>query len=347
MKPCVVVATPLSQGSGVESLRDLGVALVYEPDLLPPPRWLADHAGDPSWRRSTEQDGRWRHVLSQAEVVLGVPGDTPAGYAHLLAQAPRLRWVQAMSAGAGQQLAAAGLAPAALRELVVTTSSGVHAQALAEFAMAGILYFAKDLDRLAVLATQRRWPPRWPMRSVAGQTVLVLGTGEIGRAVARAAAGLQMRTVGVRRRPGQPVEEFGEVHGAGDLVRLASGADALVVTLPGTPGAEGLVSRAVLAALPEQAVVVNVGRGTAIDETALTDALTAGRLRGAALDVFASEPLPIDNPLWQLANVVLSPHTAGLTDDEDRRIVELFRDNLERYLSGRPLRNVVDPQHAY
>jgi phosphoglycerate dehydrogenase-like enzyme len=132
-----------------------------------------------------------------------------------------------------------------------------------------------------------------------------------------------------------------------DLPRVLAECDAVVLALPGTPATEGLIGRDLLAALPAHAVIVNVGRGSVLDEPALVEALRAGRLAGAALDVFATEPLPENSPLWELPNVLVSPHTAALAAGENARIVELFVDNLRRYLDGRPLLNRVDPEAYY
>jgi glyoxylate/hydroxypyruvate reductase len=132
-----------------------------------------------------------------------------------------------------------------------------------------------------------------------------------------------------------------------ELDRVLMGADAVVVTLPGTPATRGLLDARRLALLPTHAVLVNVGRGSVVDSTALANALDNGKLRGAVLDVADVEPLPPESVLWGRANVIISPHTAALTVDEDDRILALFIDNLDRFLTGRPLRNVVDSDAGY
>jgi glyoxylate/hydroxypyruvate reductase len=225
--------------------------------------------------------------------------------------------------------------------------SGIHAQPLAEFALLGLLAFAKRLPELERGKARRAWPDIKPTMGVLeGRTVLVVGLGAIGVAFARLARALGMRVLGVKRTPVE-VPGVDEVAAPDRLADLAREADALVVTTPLTDDTRGLVDRAALAALRPGAVVVNVGRGAVVDEAALVDALRDGHLAGACLDVFAEEPLPDDSPLWALDNVILSPHVAARTDDEDDRAVELFADNLRRHLDRTPLRNRVDPDRLY
>ena len=156
-----------------------------------------------------------------------------------------------------------------------------------------------------------------------------------------------MRVLGVKRTPEDGLPGVDEVGPPARLAELAARADAIVVTLPLTGATEGIVDAATLRALRPGAVVVNVGRGAVIDEPALVDALRDGHLGGACLDVFTEEPLPDDSPLWALENVILAPHAAARTEDEDERAVGVFADNVRRRLAGEPLRNVVDPDRLY
>jgi phosphoglycerate dehydrogenase-like enzyme len=156
-----------------------------------------------------------------------------------------------------------------------------------------------------------------------------------------------MRTVGFRRTEGPPPDGVDEVHGPQRLTELAGQADAMVVSLPMTEQTAGLIDRATIERLPASCIFVNVGRGGVVDEPALIDALRDRRIAGAVLDVFATEPLPADSPLWTLPNVLVTPHAAALSARENERITELFSDNLRRYLDGRPLRNVVEPGVYY
>ena len=322
--------------------------MLYEPGLLPPARYPADHRGDPDFRRDGDADTRWRALLERAEVLFGVPGDTAEGLAEAVTGLARLRWVHATSAGAGEQVRKAGLPAEALKRVTVTTSSGVHAVPLAEFSILGLLAMAKELPRLVEDQRARAWPEvRRPLRELAGQTLFLVGLGEIGREVARLGRALGMRTVGFRRTQGPPPDHVDEVHGPERLPELAGRADAMVVSLPLTDQTAGLVDRATIERLPASCIFVNVGRGGVVDEPALVEALRERRIAGAVLDVFATEPLPEDSPLWALPNVLVTPHAAALSARENERIVELFTDNLRRYLDGRPLRNVVEPGVYY
>ena len=187
------------------------------------------------------------------------------------------------------------------------------------------------------------------MQPLAGRTLGVVGYGDIGREVARRAHALGMRVVALRRRPelsaGDPLAD--ELLGEDRLLELMARADDVVVATPLTPRTRGLVGRDAIAALKPTAVLVNVGRGPVVDEQALVEALAAGRIRGAALDVFETEPLPAGHPLWTLPNVLLSPHCADHVPGWVEAATRAFLDELERYRRGEPLRNVVDKTHGY
>ena len=345
----VLIASPLEAelAAGIQAA-DPRAEVLFEPDLLPPARFPADHRGDPEFRRDAEGEARWRALLDRAEVLFGVPGDSAGDLAAVVTGLPRLRWVHATSAGAGEQVRQAGLPAEALARVAITTSSGVHAVPLAEYAIFGLLAVAKDLPKLLEDQRAKAWPEvRQPFRELSGQTLFLVGLGEIGREVARLGKALGMRTVGFRRTHGPPPEWVDEVHGPQRLAELAGRADAMVVSLPMTDQTAGLIDRATIQRLPAGCIFVNVGRGGVVDEPALVDALRERRIAGAVLDVFATEPLPDDSPLWTLPNVLVTPHAAALSTRENERIAELFVDNLRRYLDGQPLRNVVEPGVYY
>ena len=326
--PRVVIATPL-EPELVARLRavDERLDVAYEADLLPTPRWASDHIGEPSFVRTPEQEARFTELVAGAEIVLGYPQEDPAQIAWLVRTAPELRWVQATFAGAGQQLSAAGLAREDVERITWTSSVGIHITPLGEWALFGILALTKDLPRLEADKRARHWA-HYPVDEVRGTTVLVVGLGEIGGEVARLAEALGMNVLWTRRNEG-------------DLDELLPRADSVVVTLPLTGETRGMFDRRRLGLLKPGAIFVNIGRGPVVDEEALIDALRSGHLRGAALDVYATEPLPRDSPLWELDNVILSPHTAAQSIHENERIVELFADNLRRYLAGEELRSRI------
>jgi len=312
----------------------------FEADLLPPPRYPSDHAGELSFERSVEQEERFKQLVAAAEVALGFPRESAAGLAWLVRTAPNLRFVQCMYAGAGQQLRAARLDHEELERVAFASGSGVHATPLAEWSIFGILALTKDLPRLLRDKRERRWD-HYPTGELRGKTVLVLGLGEIGREVARLAGAFGMRVTAIKRRADA------NAAGAEQLDELAAEADAVVVTLPLTDETRGMVSRETIARMRDGAILVNVGRGAVVDEQALIEALRSGKLAGAALDVFAEEPLPEGSPLWELDNVILSPHTAALSVHENERLVELFAENLRRYLSGGELLSRIDTSLFY
>ena len=345
----VLIASPL-EGELAERVKaaDPRAEVLFEPDLLPPARYPADHRGDPGFRRDAGAEARWRALLDRAEVLFGVPGDSADDLAEVVATLPRLRWVHATSAGAGEQVRKAGLPAEALERVTITTSSGVHAVPLAEFAILGLLAIARELPRFVEEQRARAWPEvRRPLRELDGQTLFLVGLGDIGRETARLGKAFGMRTVGFRRTEGPPPDHVDEVHGPQRLPELAHRADGMVVSLPLTDQTAGLIDRATIERLPASCIFVNVGRGGVVDEPALVDALRERRIAGAVLDVFAAEPLPDSSPLWTLPNVLVTPHAAALSARENERIVELFVDNLRRYLDGRPLRNVVEPGVYY
>jgi len=343
----LAVATALDDGArALLTEREPRVDLVVGPELHAPVRFPGDQGGDPDFRRTPEQQEEFERLLDGADAVLGVPDDSPAALARLVRANPRLRWVHTPAAGGGQSVRAARLTAEELERVAVTTSAGVHAQALTEFALLGLLAGAKRLPRLQADSAAHRWAGSWLMGQLAGSTVLVVGLGGIGTEVARVLSALGARVVGSSRR-GRPVEGVDEMVPADRLAEVAGRVDAVVVTLPGTPATKGLVGADVFAALRPGTTFVNVGRGTAVDEEALVRALDEGRVGFAALDVVAREPLDGASPLWDRPDVLLSPHTAAQTTTLDHRIAELAADNAGRLLDGRELRNRVDVVEFY
>ncbi|MGI8414715.1 MAG: D-2-hydroxyacid dehydrogenase [Nakamurella sp.] len=222
----------------------------------------------------------------------------------------------------------------------------MHAGPLAEFALFGILAFGRGLPRLQRDRAAKAWD-HFPTRDVAGRTAVIVGVGAIGLRIATLTKALGMHVVGVNtsgRGSSGAVDEYAT---AERLPELAGGADVLVITLPDTGATRGMVNTDVLSALPPGAIVVNVGRGSVIDESALIERLQAGHLAGAALDVTEQEPLAPTSPLWELPNVILSPHTAALSPHENQRIVTLFIDNVHRLMTGRDVRNRVTAAKIY
>ena len=343
----VAIAVPL-EAEHVESIRAAHptVTVLYEPELLPPERFPADHSGDPAFGRTPEQEERYWAMLRSADVLYGFPNENPAGLAKI-ADSGKLQWIQAMAAGAGGAVKAAKLEPEALERITVTTAAGVHSLPLAEFAVMGILNGFKRTAEMAQDQAAKNWPElRTPTRLVSGSTLVVTGLGEIGLETARLARALGMKVSGTKRSV-EAIDGIDTVTDTAGLPALVATADAVVNTLPGTPYTEKMLNADVFAAMKPGTVFVNVGRGTVVDEDALLAALENGQVSYACLDVFAVEPLPETSPLWTHPRVMVSPHTSALSDAENRLIAERFIANLASFQAGEPLLHVVDPVHFY
>jgi phosphoglycerate dehydrogenase-like enzyme len=273
-------------------------------------------------------------------------------------QAPALRWVQLDTSGADHVVGS----PLWAREDVRLTSiGGVSPRPIAGYVLLMLLAFAHRMPRIVEHQRRREWPTfeqRWerfmPAR-LEGSTLVVVGYGRLGRAVAEAARGFGIRVVGVRRggaRGGERVGDLAvdaadEVVDVGGLHAALARADHVVVTTPYTPETHHLIGAAALAATKPGAVLVNVARGGVVDEAALLAALDAGTVAGYAADVFATEPLPVDHPLWTHPRAIVTPHVAGFAPDYRERVGELFRENLARFAAGRPLVNEIDRRLGY
>jgi phosphoglycerate dehydrogenase-like enzyme len=257
-------------------------------------------------------------------------------------RAADLRWIQSASAGVDSLLFPA----LAASQVVLTNARGVFDEAMAEYVVGLILFFSKGLHGVLERQRDHRWEHR-ETEMAKGKRVLVVGVGSIGRAIGSRCLdlGMLVRGVGTTARGGDDV--FRVVHGADELADAVAWADYVVAVLPGTPATTHAFDAATFAAMKPTARFINVGRGSTVEEDALVDALREGRLAGAALDVFEDEPLAEDHPLWDLPNVVVSPHMSGDFAGWRQALVELFLDNLRRYLTGEPLRNVVDKERGY
>jgi phosphoglycerate dehydrogenase-like enzyme len=343
----VVVAAPLSEEHCelIERLEPR-IDLIRDQSLYPPMRHPADFSGDPSFRRTPEKQRVFEQMLDSAQVLYGIPDVDSAALKRTADANSGLRWVHTMAAGGGSQVKAAGLSEEQLHRIAFTTSAGVHGGPLAEFAVFGVIAGAKDLPRLLAQQRDHTWTGRWAMRQVSEITALVVGLGGIGREVARKLSGLGATIIGTSRH-GRPVEHVDQQIRVEEISSTVPQVDAIVLTLPGTAATDKLIGADVLDAVKPGTILVNVGRGTVVDEDALVPALRDGRIGFAALDVFATEPLREDSPLWDEPNVLVSPHTAALNAAEDRLIAELFAANATRFLDGQELMNKVDTVDFY
>lgn len=258
----------------------------------------------------------------------------------LLAAAPDLRWVQTFSAGTDMAPYQAMLA----RGLLLTSSAGASAPAVALTALTGLLALARGFPRAAAAQARHAWEPLYAgaePRDIDGQTALVLGTGPIGQEIGRLCRAVGLRTVGVRRDTSALPPGFDAVAAFPALADLLPQTDWLVLACPLTEVTRGIIDAAALARLPPGRHLVNVARGGVVEEAALLAALASGHLAGAFLDVFALEPLPPDSPFWDLPNVIVSPHSAAASDGLAGRVAAIFCDNLARWARREPLRNLV------
>ena len=311
-----------------------GARVIYEPDLLAPPRFVADHSGRPDFRRTPEQEARFLIHLAQADVLYDFDRRLAP---RLPSLAPRLRWIQATSSGIGPFVRNAGLDRSGIR---ISSAAGIHAVPLAEHTLLALLYFVKDVPARQQDRRGRVWE-RYCGRELRGMTAGVVGLGAVGQEIGRTLRAVGMRVVGVRRSPVVDASALGadEVTTPDRLSELLPHCDALVLIAPHTPETEGMIGAGELAALPRGAILVNVARGALVDEDALVDALRAGHLGGAALDVARVEPLPAASPLWDLPNVLLTAHSASTVERENERLTTLFVENLRRFRAEEPLIN--------
>lgn len=252
-----------------------------------------------------------------------------------------LRWVHVAGAGVDAVMTA----EIASSDVLVTNARGVFNQSIAETVVAMMLMFAKDMFTTITLQAQRTWIHR-DTEMLAGQTALVVGAGEIGRAIARSIGGLGVKVTGVATSERED-RELGPVRSVEELDSLLPGADFVILVVPLTDLTRGMIGSEQLARMKTTARLVNVGRGQLVDEDALIAALRSGSIAGAALDVFQTEPLPQDSPLWTMPNVMVSPHMSADFHGWLEALADQFFDNLGRWLDGRPLLNVVDKKLGY
>ncbi|HUR81057.1 MAG TPA: D-2-hydroxyacid dehydrogenase [Thermoanaerobaculia bacterium] len=305
--------------------------LVIAPPEFEPLAMLRREAPDVELSIGTDAESL-RRDARDAEAVLLAPR-----YGSVLTELWRelanVRWIHSLSAGVE-------FLPFDLlrrSDVVVTGSRGLYADALAEFVIAAMLWFAKDLRRLVRAQEARRWEP-YTVERLEGQTAGIIGYGAIGQAIGRRATALGMHVLPVRRR-----QELGEP----PIEDVIAASDYVVLSAPLTPSTFRFITKERIAMMKSTAVFINVGRGATVDEPALIDALRERRIRGAALDVFAAEPLPADSALWTLDNVLVSPHTADHTRDAHERAMQFFLENLRRFRAGESVANIIDKVQQY
>jgi len=278
----------------------------------------------------------------QAEAILHWAGPRDLLRSAFLA-CPNVRWVHSRSAGLDSIL---------FPELVqspipLTNGKGVFSQSLGEFALAAMLYFAKDFRRMLRNQEADRWE-QFLVEEIAGQTVGIVGYGDIGRAVASRAQAMGMRVLALKRHaPSSPDPFIAQFFKPEELNVLLAQCDYIVIAAPLTPETHHMIGDAAFAAMKPNAVVVNIGRGPVIDQQALVRALIEGKIKGAGLDVFEQEPIPPGDPIYKLENVLISPHCADQTREWLNRAMQFFLKQYERFSNGQPLKNIVEKRLGY
>jgi phosphoglycerate dehydrogenase-like enzyme len=274
-------------------------------------------------------EGTNRSVLSPAATVFWPMVDG----------APNLKWLQVMSAGADQP----PYQPSINRKVRVASGAGANAEPVAYTAFTGLMMLARGFPHWIETRAKRQWDPLLGARQPAdirGQTAIIIGMGHIGATIARCLQAMGVKTIGIRRRVA-PAEHFDQVVAMSELDGLLPKCDWLVLACPLTEETRGLMDARRFALLPKHAGFVNIARGEVIDEAALIATLKANKIQGAYLDVFSKEPLPTDSPLWDMPNVIMSPHNSAASPNNYARGIEIFLGNLGRYLRGERLENEV------
>jgi phosphoglycerate dehydrogenase-like enzyme len=349
LREIVFITSPLEteHAARIQSAAGDRAKLIYDPDLFPPTRYQSDHKGVDGFTRTPEQETRWRAHLARATILWDFPSGPPAKGGGL-ALAPHVHWVQTTSSGVGGMVHSLGLADS---DLIVTTARGVHADALAEFVMMCVLAHAKDLPRMISGQRAHRWE-RYCCHDLVGATLLVVGAGQVGAQVGKVARAFGLRVLALvnRKDPARAAELSADaVYGPADLHHALGRADYVVLAMPHTPQTERMIDARALAAMKPGVALINIARGQVVDEEAMIANLRSGHIAFAGLDVAMVEPLPDSSPLWDLPNVLISPHSASTAPSENGKIVEIFCRNLDAFLAGRPydMTNVLDKQRRY
>lgn len=262
----------------------------------------------------------------------------------LITQAPNLRWFQQWGAGTDWLMRHPEVAA---HDFILTNASGVHAIPISEHILAFLLAFARGLPKAIRAQGKREWVRNVGAFELAGKTMLLIGVGAIGQRTAQVAHALGMRVLGMRRSPSNPIPEIDQMAGPDQLDELLPQADFVVLTIPLTAETQKMIDARAFERMKPGAYIINIGRGGTIDEPALIQALQSGKIAGAGLDVFATEPLPPDSPLWEMENVIITGHYSGETPHYDERALQIFMENLERYVKDQPMKNVVDKKRGY
>lgn len=279
-------------------------------------------------------------TVAKADIVLGW---SSAVSEEALGEDSRVRWVQVWSAGVDKM----PLHELQAKDIALTNASGVHSLPITEQIFAMLLAYTRNLHHAIRQQTKKNWDKSGTFHELAGKTAVIVGVGQIGSNTAKVAKAFGMRTVGVRRS-GKPDPNIDVMYKVDELDHALAEGDFIINILPLTDETKGLYHAGRFEAMKDGAFFVNMGRGPSVDTDALLDALESGKLVGAGLDVYEQEPLPSEHPLWEMENVIMTPHTAGDTVHYTDRVIDIFIENLKAYRQGKPLpRNVIDYEKSY
>ena len=259
-----------------------------------------------------------------------------------LALLKNLKWIQTFSAGVNTL----PLKEIKERGILLTNSSGVHGPQMTDHIMGMILSFSRALLPSIRNQKEKNWKVDYPLSELTGKEMLIVGAGSIGQLLAKKAKAFDMNVVGLKRTV-EDLENFDEVRPLNELQRSMKTADYVVILAPLTKETRGLIGKEELALMKEDAVLINLARGPLVDEAELIKALEEKKIRGAGLDVFSREPLFSDSPLWDLDNIILTPHLGGFSDVSNERSIALISENIRRYYAGEKLKNIVDLELGY
>jgi phosphoglycerate dehydrogenase-like enzyme len=283
-----------------------------------------------------------KQLSGAADAEVAFSGNNPLRVRQLLDATPKLRWYHTVSAGVENM----PLGELAKRGIVLTNNSGSYDIQIAEHLMAFVFAASRQLHRYRDLQRAAEWKDQ-THQELRGATIVVYGMGSIGGEIARLAAAIGMRVIGIRRTEGPPRQGIERVVAADRLADVVGEADYLAIAAPLTEATRGAVSRDVISRMKPTAWIMNIARGAIVDEPAMIEALQAKKIAGAALDVFTTEPLPPDSPLWKLENVIVTPHHSGSSPHASERTLALFAENLRRFKAGEPLINRVNYETGY
>ena len=348
-KLTIFISTPL-EAEHVEKIRNVNpdrVEVFADPELWPPTRYISDHKGLEDFCRTTDLEERWKQNLSKADILLDFPPKSPIGVGGM-EYAPNVKWVQTTSSGVGKLVKELGYQNS---DLLVTTAGGVHSFPLAEFVFMGILNHFKRLSFLKQEQKVHHWE-RYCSDGLEDKTIAIIGVGKVGRQIAKIGKSFEMRVIGTDLiYTIDDAEKLGidQFYSLDQFSEMLHEADVLVISVPDTPETRNMINKKAIAAMKQGVVLINIGRGLVIDEDSMIEALRTGKIGSAILDVFQTEPLPDDSPLWDMPNVLVSPHSASTVASENRKITDIFCHNLCCYLDGRlsDMKNVLDKKRMF